>query len=142
MPNKHLADDLKDELGVDLAADTSRLLSEDETDSSIYVMTFGELLCKTKKERDLIVENTFLIVDEGHILIEKPQGVALLQQARYSFCTSATLGGEVGIQRIKEVIENTDCHAVECFVDAIGYLKQGPLKMEIREIDEEHQSLK
>ena len=81
------------------------------------------------------MENAFLIVDEGHKFIEKQQGVELLQYAKYSFCTSATLGGEVGRHCIKEYIESTGPgQKVECYVEVVGCEKEGNLEMAVKEI--------
>ena len=143
-PNQHLVEDISEELGTELAADQTKIYSDDkDTVSSIYVMTFDDLF-KNSKNHDF-VEDAFLIVDEGHMFIDVKQGPQLLKRAKYSFCTSATLGDETGRHRIKELIQDKKQNGnkkVECFVNSIGFGLQGPINMEIVDIEKRHQLLR
>ena len=78
------------------------------------------------------------------MFIENQGGFELLQKAKYSFCTSATLGGEVGRLNIKLMIENIDPNQdkkVECYIDAYGFSEQGKLIMNIKDIAQKDQKL-
>ena len=113
MPNQHLAEDLREELGTEVATHEVKTDYADVVASSIHVMTFNDLF--KNPQNKYIVENAFLIVDESHSFIEHPKGPELLKHSKLSFCTSATLGGDRGRQLIKYLIEEGGL--AECNVD-------------------------